>query len=104
MVELHCWLQCSAMPLYRIYRMKDSPRQQFRWAPHVAGCASVKPRDYEQRGQVEALRSHGNRAVGLRILARLERIAATGLTARAAVPVPEAAVKGKGGRGGKRNR
>ncbi len=57
-----------------------------------------------RRGQVEALRSHGNRAVGLRILARLERIAATGLTARAAVPVPEAAVKGKGGRGGKRNR
>ncbi len=42
------------MPLYRVYRMKDSPRQQFRWAPHVSGCASVKPRDYEQRGQVEA--------------------------------------------------
>ncbi len=42
------------MPLYRIYRMKDSPRQQFRWAPHVSGCASVKPKDYEQRGQIEA--------------------------------------------------
>jgi hypothetical protein len=42
------------MPLYRIYRMKDSPRQQFRWAPHVSGCATVKPRDYEQRDQVEA--------------------------------------------------
>jgi hypothetical protein len=42
------------MPLYRIYRMKDSPRQQFRWAPHVSGCASVKPKDYEQRGSVEA--------------------------------------------------
>ena len=42
------------MPIYRIYRMKDSPRQQFRWAPHVSGCASAKPRDYEQRGQVEA--------------------------------------------------
>ncbi|MBZ5728519.1 MAG: hypothetical protein LAP87_26495 [Acidobacteriia bacterium] len=41
------------MASYRIYRMKDSPRQQFRWAPHVAGCASLKPRDYEQRGQVE---------------------------------------------------
>ena len=46
------------MPLYRIYRMKDSPRQQFRWAPHVAGCAWVKPRDYEQRGQVEALNEY----------------------------------------------
>ncbi len=34
--------------------MKDSPRQQFRWAPHVSGCASVKPKDYEQRDQIEA--------------------------------------------------
>lgn len=34
--------------------MKDSPRQQFRWAPHVAGCASLKPRDYEPRGEVRA--------------------------------------------------
>lgn len=46
------------MPLYRIFRMKDSPRQQFRWAPHVSGCASLKPRDYEQRGQVEALNDY----------------------------------------------
>ena len=42
------------MPLYRIYRMKDSPRQQFRWAPHLSGCASLKSRDYEPGGQVEA--------------------------------------------------
>ena len=42
------------MQLYRVYRMKDLPRQQFRWAPHVSGCASVKPRDYEQRDQIEA--------------------------------------------------
>ncbi|MFB3829052.1 MAG: hypothetical protein ACE15B_19955 [Bryobacteraceae bacterium] len=42
------------MPTYRIHRMKDAPRQQFRWAPHVSGCASVKPRDYDQRGEVEA--------------------------------------------------
>ncbi len=42
------------MLVYRIYRMKDSPRQQFRWAPHVSGCTSVKPRDYERCGQVEA--------------------------------------------------
>ena len=46
------------MPLYRIYRMKDLPRQQFRWAPHVAGCASLKPRDYELRGQIEALNEY----------------------------------------------
>ncbi len=46
------------MPLFRIYRMKDAPRQQFRWAPHVSGCASVKPKDYEQRGEVEALHEY----------------------------------------------
>ncbi len=34
--------------------MKDLPRQQFRWAPHVSGCAQAKPRDYELRGSVEA--------------------------------------------------
>jgi hypothetical protein len=42
------------MPLYRIHRMKEAPRQQFRWAPHVSGNASLKPRDYEQSGQVDA--------------------------------------------------
>lgn len=42
------------MPLYRVYQMKESPRQQFRWAPHVSGSAAVKPKDYEQRGHVEA--------------------------------------------------
>jgi hypothetical protein len=47
------------MALYRIYRMKDSPRQQFRWAPHVGGCASVKPKDYDPRGEVEALNEYG---------------------------------------------
>jgi hypothetical protein len=47
------------MAYYRIYRMKDSPRQQFRWAPHVGGCASVKPKDYDPRGEVEALNEYG---------------------------------------------
>lgn len=42
------------MPNYRIHRMKESPRQHFRWAPHVTGSASVKPKDYEEGGQVEA--------------------------------------------------
>lgn len=46
------------MAQYRIYRMKDSPRQQFRWAPHVGGCASLKLRDYDQRGEVEALHEY----------------------------------------------
>jgi hypothetical protein len=41
------------MAVYRIYRMKESPRQHFRLAPHVSGAVSVKPRDFEQVGQVE---------------------------------------------------
>jgi len=51
-------IKCKTMPLYRIYRMKDLPRQQFRWAPHVSGCAAVKPRDFEQAGEVEALHEY----------------------------------------------
>ena len=46
------------MPLYRIYRMKDSPRQQFRWAPHLSGCASLKPRDFEPGGEVQAVNEY----------------------------------------------
>ena len=46
------------MPLFRIFRMKDSPRQQFRWAPHVSGTANAKPKDFEERGQLEALHEY----------------------------------------------
>jgi hypothetical protein len=42
------------MPVFRIHRMKEMPRQQFRWAPHVSGAANVKPKDYEQAGEVDA--------------------------------------------------
>ena len=42
------------MPVFRIHRMKDAPRQQFRWAPHVSGAANVKPKDYEAAGEIEA--------------------------------------------------
>ncbi|MBZ5595505.1 MAG: hypothetical protein LAP39_24945 [Acidobacteriia bacterium] len=42
------------MPNYRIYRMKDNPREHFRSAPHVSGAANVKRRDYEEGGQIEA--------------------------------------------------
>lgn len=42
------------MPNYRIHRIKDSPRQQFRFAPHVTGAAHIKPRDYQDSGFVEA--------------------------------------------------
>lgn len=42
------------MPSYRIHRLKDHLRQGFRSAPHVTGMASVKPRDYEPGGSIEA--------------------------------------------------
>lgn len=42
------------MPAFRIHRMKETPRQQFRFAPHVSGVANVKPKDYEPAGEVEA--------------------------------------------------
>jgi len=42
------------MANYRIHRMKDSPRQQFRFAPHVTGVAHVKPKDYQDDGAIEA--------------------------------------------------
>ena len=42
------------MSNYRVYRMKEAPRQQFRWAPHVSGEVGVKARDYEPDGEIEA--------------------------------------------------
>jgi hypothetical protein len=51
-------LQYKTMPTYRVFRMKDSPRQQFRWAPHVSGPASAKPKDFEPAGEVEALNEY----------------------------------------------
>lgn len=42
------------MPSYRIHRLKDHLRHPFRSAPHFGGTASVKPRDYELGGGVEA--------------------------------------------------
>ncbi len=42
------------MPAYRIFRMKDAPRQSFRWAPHAAGLTLVKPKDYQEAGAIEA--------------------------------------------------
>ena len=42
------------MPAYRIFRIKETPRQQFRWVPHLSGASAVKPRDYEEAESVEA--------------------------------------------------
>jgi hypothetical protein len=42
------------MPNYIIHRLKDHLRQPFRFAPHVSGAASLKPRDYTPGQTVEA--------------------------------------------------
>ncbi len=42
------------MPVFRIYRLKETSFQQFRWAPHTAGASQVKRKDYEPDGEVEA--------------------------------------------------
>lgn len=42
------------MRAFRIYRMKDAPRQQFRWASHVSGSSTVKRKDYDESGDLEA--------------------------------------------------
>jgi hypothetical protein len=34
------------MPSYRVHRLRDHLKQQFRYAPHLSGVATVKPRDY----------------------------------------------------------
>jgi hypothetical protein len=39
---------------YRIHRLREAARTQFRWAPHTAGLTSIKPKDYESAGEVEA--------------------------------------------------
>ena len=42
------------MAVYQIHRMKDLPRQQFRWAPHTSGVTVVKPKDYHPGATVHA--------------------------------------------------
>jgi len=42
------------MASFRVYRMRPHVRQSFRWAPHVAGLATVKQRDYLPGGEFEA--------------------------------------------------
>lgn len=43
-----------SMTRYRIFRMKENDRQRFRWQPHTSGSSVAKPREYEERGAVEA--------------------------------------------------
>lgn len=41
------------MQAFRIHRMKAHVRQSFRFAPHTGGVTQIKPRDYEEGGEVE---------------------------------------------------
>jgi hypothetical protein len=52
------------MAVYRIYRMKETVRQQFRWAPHTIGVTTTKPKDYEH---VETLEASGPYAVWMQL-------------------------------------
>jgi hypothetical protein len=42
------------LSVYRIYRLKESARQQFRWAAHTIGIPTIKPKDYDLTVTVEA--------------------------------------------------
>jgi len=42
------------MPAYQIHRLKETQRQQFRWAPHTPGVTIVKLKDYEPGPVIEA--------------------------------------------------
>jgi hypothetical protein len=42
------------MAHYRIHRIKDTPKESFRWAAHTGGLAIVKIKDYELGREVEA--------------------------------------------------
>jgi hypothetical protein len=46
------------MAHFRIHRMKEQPREHFRWAPHISAQVVVKPKDYEASGAVEALHEY----------------------------------------------
>jgi hypothetical protein len=41
------------MPVYQIHRLRESHRQQFRWAPHTPGVTIAKLKDYERGDLVE---------------------------------------------------
>ncbi len=40
---------------YRVHRMKDTPRENFRWAPHTGGLATVRIKDYEAQEEIDAV-------------------------------------------------
>jgi hypothetical protein len=39
---------------YRVHRIKDAPKEHFRWTPHTGGLAVVKLKDYGPAEEIEA--------------------------------------------------
>jgi hypothetical protein len=39
---------------YRVHRIKDVPKEHFRWASHTGGLSVVKLKDYEPVEEIEA--------------------------------------------------
>jgi hypothetical protein len=42
------------MARYRIHWIRETPRENFRWAAHTGGLAIVKPKDYDAGEEVDA--------------------------------------------------
>lgn len=47
------------MPIYRIHRLRESQRIQFRQSAHTAGLALIKPKDYAPGESCEASSPYG---------------------------------------------
>lgn len=44
----------TEVPRYRVYRIKESQKEAFRWSAHMGGLALVKAKDYEPGGELES--------------------------------------------------
>lgn len=42
------------MVRYRIHRLKNTQRENFRWTAHTSGLAVVRSKDYDATGEVDA--------------------------------------------------
>jgi len=43
------------MARFRIHRIRETVREQFRWAAHTGGTAAVKQKDYDVDSELEAI-------------------------------------------------
>lgn len=47
------------MVRYRIHKLKNTQRENFRWTAHTSGLAVAKPKDYDATGEVIAATPYG---------------------------------------------